>query len=253
MAWSPDGTELALGSVPVPWVVLTFSPNGSIDSTTYDLPGDNAYRLLGFAPDDAHLIGYESSGEADFWDKPAALDLARGTIAPIDVFPSGMQSNTTDRYSGVVWPLERIDTETGAVLARTGGAKGNPEWVVRRGTDEQPLGMDPDRQAVWGTGSHVVSAGATSSTPLVFGFWNDVIGGTSQPVTVMPEAAYPALQGVRGGYAFSLLRPQISTPVDLGWSEGLMVDVHSGRTAVVVSPGYNTLGGLNYAGWITSR
>ena len=57
MAWSSDGTELALGSIPSPWTVVILTANGHADATTYDVPGPHAYALIGFAPDNARLIG----------------------------------------------------------------------------------------------------------------------------------------------------------------------------------------------------
>ncbi len=84
LAWSIDGTMLALGAIPAPWTVVTFGPSGTVDAATYNLTADGAYRLLAFSADNARLIGYETSGEAEFWDKPVALDLAHGTVAPLE-------------------------------------------------------------------------------------------------------------------------------------------------------------------------
>ena len=142
LAWSIDGTMLALGAIPAPWTVVTFSPNGAADAATYNLTADGAYRLLAFSADDARLIGYETSGEAEFWDKPVALDLARGTVAPLETWPAGMDTNATG-------PVEQINPDGGSVLAQPGRAKGTSDWVIRSPSGDQPLNLDPGAQVQW--------------------------------------------------------------------------------------------------------
>ena len=71
--------------------------------------GPGAYRIVGFAPDGAHLIGYDSSGEAGFADSIVSLDLAQRAVVltPLTAFPARMASNgTTSRL------LDRINDAT---------------------------------------------------------------------------------------------------------------------------------------------
>jgi hypothetical protein len=139
------------------------------------------------------------------------------------------------------------------VLARIGAATGPFEWVLRHGTAHQSLGTDHANQLVWGDSSHIVSVGPTSlAPPEPVGIWRDTVGGALAPVLVLPEGASALeLHGVRNGLALLLLRPQISWPGgDPRWSEAVLVDLSSGRTGVVLTPGEQRLGGLHFAGWL---
>ncbi len=152
MAWAPDSSKLALGAVPLPWTVLTFNSSGTVATKTYQLSTDAAYRMIGFTADATAIVGYESSGEAEFWDKPVSLDLATGKITSLDAFPGGLQSNTSNPGQGT-YPLDRINETNGNVLAISGGAKGPATWVVKSGSSEEPVGVDSTDELAW-SGRH---------------------------------------------------------------------------------------------------
>ena len=79
MAWSPDGTALAIGSLPIPWTVMQFGDTTSRPSrrSPRKLDDQDGYALLGFSEDANTLYGYGTGGEAEYWEK-----LSRWTAQP---------------------------------------------------------------------------------------------------------------------------------------------------------------------------
>jgi hypothetical protein len=163
MAWSPDSTKLAIETVPNPWTVVTLRAGGSA-AVRYDLGTDAAYRLIGFTRDGAHLVGYQSDGEAGFADHPVSLDVTPPGAAParLDAFPAGMASNaTTTRI------LDRINDRTGDALTITSDAT-SPTWVVRHNGVDTPLGGFEPSDAAWADGATIVlEAGDSPPVPPV--------------------------------------------------------------------------------------
>jgi hypothetical protein len=269
LAWSPDGTELALSAIPSPWTVLVFSPNGQVDATTYDVSGANAYRVIGFAPDDAHLIGYETSGEAAFTDKPVSLDLAHGVVQfmPLDVFPAGMASNATTS-----WQLDRINPGNGDVLAIVGEAKGTPEWVLQRGSSRASFGLDLSVELVWADASTIAYVGAAppvahasaSATPgSGLGLWRTTGPGVQPhlvatfPGLIIPRGAGGTplgLIGARDGFALLYVgAPPCCVGTGNGYSKVMLVNVHTAASVVGVVPAGAPAGTtFLFAGWISA-
>ena len=237
LAWSIDGTMLALGAIPAPWTVVTFGPNGTADAATYNLTADGAYRLLAFSADDARLVGYETSGEAAFWDKPVALDLADGTVAPLETWPAGMDTNATG-------PVQQINPDGGSVIAQPGRAKGTPDRVIRSASGDQPLNLDPGAQVQWSSADAidwVVMNGPPQTghsprprrrprsgrvllpTPPAARTW---------PLLPRGPGDYGTLVSSHGAVAVVALRVQATYPGgDPGWRDFTAVDLrHAGRS-----------------------
>jgi hypothetical protein len=254
LAWSTDGTMLALGASPAPWTVVTFSPNGTADAATYNLTADGAYRLLAFSADDARLVGYETSGEAEFWDKPVALDLARGTVAPLETWPAGMDTNATG-------PVQQINPDGGSVLAQPGRAKGTYDWVIRSGSGDQPLNLDPGAQVQWSNADTIAwinssQVPAGNSGVALPDVWTrpaaDTAGGSLVASLVMERGDGVWLVSSHAGVAVVSSRVMATYPGgDPGWRDFTAVDLGSGAVAKVASPGGGPLGtGLWFAGWV---
>jgi hypothetical protein len=270
LVWARDGSELALGAVPGPWTVLIFSPNGQVDAITYNVSGGNAYRLLGFAPDGAHLIGYETSGEAAFTNKPVSLDLAHGTIAftPIDQFPAGMQSNGT-----TAWMLNRINPATGDVLVIANDAKGPADWVLRSNGKEDSFGLNLGWDLTWADASTVAILGAarpsvphptgsaTGTTDYLALFTTTGPGTAPKLLIAFPGLMVPSGAGgspaglisARDGFALLYVgAPPCCVGTGLnGSSQLLLIDVHSQHSVNSELPaGAPADLQLLFAGWI---
>ena len=252
MAWAPDSSRLALAAVPLPWTVLTFSASGTITTKTYQLSTDAAYRLIGFNAKATAIIGYESSGEAEFWDKPVSLDLATGTITSIDAFPGGMQSNASNPGQGT-YPLDRINETNGDVLAVSGGAQGPANWVVKSGSNEQPVGVDSTDELAWSGDKIIDSAAVPGPTASSAGGWAVSAVEPGSPATLTPIVQFapgPYTSGLassRDGFVLMGLLQLRGWPPIPGWSEAVLVDVSSGNTGVGLRSGF---GDLWFAGWL---
>jgi hypothetical protein len=262
---------LALGAVPSPWTVAIFSPNGQVDATTYDVSGANAYRLLGFGPDGAHLIGYETSGEAGFTDKPVSLDLAHGAVVltPLDGFPAGLQSN------GTTSPLlGRINPVTGDALTIANDAKGPADWVLRSHGADRSFGFGPPGDLTWADGSTVaiVACCESPSVPIATSATANPGPYLGLSITSSPGVrgrllvAYPGVVDASGSTAspvglisardgFILVYtggpPCCVGANRSGPSDVLLVDVHNQHSAGPDRPGdVPARLGLWFAGWI---
>jgi hypothetical protein len=98
-------------------------------------PGESAYGLIGFSADGSRLYGWETGGEAEWWQRPVAVDLASGVLSTLPGFPT--DTLTGIGSSNATFPLERIAGGSGAALGQPLMAKGDPEWAAER----EPRGL----------------------------------------------------------------------------------------------------------------
>jgi hypothetical protein len=251
MAWSPDGTALAIGSLPSPWTVVQLSETGAEpDVTTYELPMDDGYQLLGFSLDGNRLYGFGTGGEAEFWQKPAMLERARGLLGPIEAFPSGPTGLSTANATGPVGQFDAL----GRVLAIAGAPKGEPQWVLRTGAEETPLEVSPDAKLTW-TGAEPGTAIAFQQRPdgvSLMRFDPPVMDVVDRPSTLLPSGDYRAdLIGARGGFALLTLAPSGDETLA---REALLVELATGRIAVGLAPeAAGDEAGFTFAGWLGQR
>jgi hypothetical protein len=125
LAWSGDGSQLAIAFAPEPWLVVK-AGGGSPTAREYTLPAGSALKLVGFSADGRSLLGYEGTGEAAPWEQPMAVDLVSGDVSRLQAFPAIAASNTT-----TVAP--RVDPVTGRVLDSGGLAGTEPDWAMYTG------------------------------------------------------------------------------------------------------------------------
>ena len=125
LAWSGDGSQLAIAFVPEPWLVVK-AGGGSPSAHEYTLPTGSALKLVGFSADGRSLLGYEGTGEAAAWEQPMAVDVESGEVSRLASFPALAASNTT-----TVAP--RVDPLTGRVLDSGGLAGTDPNWGMYTG------------------------------------------------------------------------------------------------------------------------
>jgi hypothetical protein len=211
-------------------------------------------------------VGYETTGEAEFWENPVAMDLAGGAISRLDAWPAGM---TAGNSTG---PLDRIDPAGGAVLAETGLAKGTPAWVIRRMGGDDALDIDPGATLAWATGQSIVVVAPNAigsslpmQSPVPAGDWTGVWtrpvtpGAGPTAVVAVPNrtqsgaAAEIRLQSTNGAFALLLRRPPTagSPTADPGWAEALLVDLSDGAIVVAVPPAISEIHpGMTFAGWV---
>jgi hypothetical protein len=125
LAWSGDGSQLAIAFAPEPWLVVK-AAGQSASARNYPLPAGSALKLVGFSADGQSLLGYEGTGEAAPWEQPMSVDLASGEISRLQAFPPIAASNST-----TVSP--RVDPLSGRVLDPGGLAGTDPNWGMYSG------------------------------------------------------------------------------------------------------------------------
>lgn len=249
MAWSPDGTALAIGSLPSPWTVVQLGESGGEpDVTTYELPMDDGYQLLGFSVDGNRLYGFGTGGEAEFWQKPVMLERSRGLLTPIDAFPAGPAGLSNANATG---PIGQFDAD-GRVVAIAGAPKGEPHWVIRAGDVETPVAVDPGVTLAWGTSGDVVGLAAVNGGGFTLDALDPLTGeARATPAVALPGGRYRAdLLGVRDGVALVTLG---SAGDESPAREVLMVELSTGHIAVGLPP--EAAGGaeFTFAGWLGRR
>ena len=239
MAWSPDGTALAIGSLPIPWTVVQFGDTtiaAEPDVTTYQLDDQDGYALLGFSEDANTLYGYGTGGEAEYWEKLVALDRATGRLTQIDSIPPGA---TALSWANSTAPVDRFHPD-GSIITRPGGARGDPTWALRTpGVGDVPIAVDPETVLTWGPDRQLVGLGtgfvADDGRPSLR---LDLIDPTSGVAAALPQYAFPAgdycadLRGARDGHALVLLAPSPSFTA----KEAVVIELATGRAAVGLPP-----------------
>jgi hypothetical protein len=245
MAWSPDGSALAIGSLPVPWTVVQLSETGAQpDVTTYELDDQDGYALLGFSEDGNTLYGSGTGGEAEYWQKLVSVNRATGRLAPIDAIPPGP---TALSWADSTGPVDRFHPD-GSILIQPGLARGEPSWAARIPAGEDvPIAVDPSAQITWGPDRQVVSLG----TDLRLDVIDPATGeAAAAPGYAFPDGDYRAqLRGARDDFALVLLGPTPEGEV----KEAVIVELSSGRAAVGLPPADLGRGALGFAGWLGRR
>jgi hypothetical protein len=133
LAWSGEGSQLAIAFAPEPWLVVK-AAGQSTSARQIRLPAGSALKLVGFSADGQSLLGYEGTGEAAPWEQPMAVDLASGELARLAAFPAIAASNTT-----TVAP--RVDPITGRVLDPGGLAGSEANWGMYTGQRRVELNL----------------------------------------------------------------------------------------------------------------
>jgi hypothetical protein len=256
MAWSPDGTALAIGSLPVPWTLVQLSEGGAEpDVTTYELDDRDGYALLGFSEDANTVYGYGTGGEAEYWQKLVALNRATGRLASIDSIPPGPSALSWANSTALV---DRFHPD-GTIIVQPGLARNDPMWALRTpdGTDV-PVPVIKDAVLTWGPDRHLVSKGHnTQASPArdrpVFrvDLIEDPVTGAlaEQPGYDLPPGMYADLFGARDGYTLVLGRADEAGDA----KEAVVIELATGRAAVGLPPARLRSGELHVAGWLGRR
>jgi hypothetical protein len=257
MAWAPDSTSLAVGSLPVPWTVFHLDGVTVRTTSRWNLDDRDGYALLGWSQDGTKLYGYGTGGEAEFWQKPVVLDLASGDITHPATFPGGVAALA---HGSATAPVDAVRSD-GSVLAMAGSAKGDLHWVIRdsAGT-ETSLAIGNDAQVAWGSGQpDDATLMALSRVPV-----SDDHGlavrrldatGTELPGAVaLPDGAYNAvLVGVRGSTALVSLTPIAAQGDPQPVREAALVDTATGTIAVGLPPAAADGAGFTFGGWLPAQ
>jgi hypothetical protein len=244
MAWSPDGTALAIGSLPAPWTVVQLSETGAEpDVTTHELDNEDGYALLGFSEDANTLYGYGTGGEAEYWEKLVAVDRATGRLTHIEAIPSGPSALS---WANSTAPVDRFHPD-GSIIVQPGLARGEPSWAVRAGGEDIPIPVDASAQLTWGPARQVVTLG----TDLRLDVMDPATGvPATAPAYAFPDGDYrPDLRGARDGYTLVLLGPNPESEM----KEAVIVELRGGGAAVGLSPADLRSGALGFGGWLGRR
>jgi hypothetical protein len=144
LAWSADGSQLAVAFAPKLWLVVAFPAGSPPKASEYSELASVPLRLLGFSADGLSLLAYDGSGKAAPWERPYSIDLARRTATRLDRFPggaSGIAVSNTTTFSG------RVDTVTGRVLDSGDASAPQTNWTLRHGSDSIELGVPTSNAA----------------------------------------------------------------------------------------------------------
>jgi hypothetical protein len=273
LAWSADGSMLAIGQQPGMWRIVTFGAGvagGAPSIGSYDLGGADA--LLGFAASGKVLYGYGSTGDAEFWGAPITFTPGRGvcectgTVKTIARFsgrsdPLAVSNGTTPTTEiateGSNGVRPGIDPKTGRVLDR-GGASGTGDWEIRDGTTATKLGSSDIGSGgilglAWGLdGSIVVTSFGEADSPFRLQTVSPADPKTAiDPVFTLPAGTYwQKFDGARDGMALlGLGADRAHDFLYLGADELVAVDLLTAQ-AVVFVPAAPGLTGVQVAGWI---
>ena len=263
-AWAPDGRALAVESGS--WDLLTFDDRGGaivrhLDATT---PQENAYGLIGFSADGSRLYGWETGGEADWWQRPVAVDVSSGALTTLTGFPADALAGVG--ASNATFPLDRIAGGSGASLVQPLLAKGDPAWAAIRGGVPVPVATPAhpeDADPRWGPEGRVVvvSPRAAADPPEVAAGSVSIMSpgatGTSRDLYVFAPGAYDiATGGVSGSFVLCLAAAPHGAVGGsaLGYDEAVLIRIPDGATSVGVAPGRSADGaGVAFAGWLSGK
>ena len=268
LAWSADGTRLVIGAQPDTFKLLTFSGGATPTATIHTFPGA-AYRFLGFSDSGAILYGWDTNGEADWWQTPLQVTIGKDTVTPIVRFsgkgePIAVSNGTTptidiEPEEGTTTQVAGVDPKTYRVLD-TGDLSGQGDtWEVRDGngpTDGTKLqGLTTDISLAWGPdGSIVVADVSQTKNPATITTVAVAAPGTAlTPTFSVPAGTYWRLfEGSRGGFAALGLGARRSGDAPwIGADELVAVDLATARSAVLI-PDQPGLTGVHTAGWVTA-
>ncbi len=266
LAWSSDGRSLAIGTSP--WWVVHFDADGKATATTLDATtyGETGYGLIGFSADASRLYGYETLGEAEFWQKPVAVEVASGRLEEIDGFVVGAALGLAS--SNATFPLWRINATTGAALIQALTAKGDQGWSVDLRGERTSLDLpvtEGSWNVGWGVSGNVIAVsmpadprqpadGVSPAEVLVVHLGQ---ADAAAPVFVFPSGDYAAtLEDVAAGYVLlRLAAPPIwDSGTSRSFDEAVLVRTSDGATCVVAAPDAVEAGDFaeGFAGWVAA-
>jgi hypothetical protein len=260
LAWSADGSILAAGTDP--WTLIRFDGTGDAVASTLDgmRSNDTGYRLLGFSADGTHLYGYETQGEAEWWQRPVRVDASSGALETLTVFGGGADGLAV---SNATFPGDLVNPGDGRALAQPLVAKGDASWGTVGSAGTTLLGLPPAAPSGatprWGTGDTIVVAGlpdpgASPATGSVQRFSIDGTGRVGDPAWVLSTGTKAtSLVGVRGGFAL-VLESGVTDgrALDaLGFDEAVLVRLDDMVSVAIRGPGASSDGlGFHFAGWL---
>jgi hypothetical protein len=250
MAWSADGSAIALATTDGRWSVVRFAEDGGASVQALTLP-KVSYRLLGFDATGSRLYAVAAADPAGNIEGPTAVDLESGQATALDVWPAGIVPATTASVG-------RISPAGGLVLARSG-----QDWVQRSTTGETRLAVNSGAQVGWVGPRTIVSLtpapNADPSAPLgpAWLVETNEAGGIGQAGRVATLSLHRgddvALASTLGSLALVAGRVGATYPGgDPGWRDFTLVDTDTGAVAQGASPdAAGTLGaGLWFGGWV---
>ena len=261
-AWSPDGRRLAVESAS--WDLVSFDDAGRATSRRLDatIPAENAYGLIGFSGDGSRIFGWETGGEAEWWQRPVAVDVASGTLTTLAEFPADALAGVGS--SNATFPLERIAGGSGAALAQPLLAKGDLAWAAVRGSASVPIatwGSPADADPRWGPDGRAVvvarrAADDAASVPAArVSIAAPGATGTSRDLFTFGPGAYDvATGGVSGDFVLCLAAATHGAigGAALGYDEAVLIRIGDGATSVLAAPGRSAEdGGLTFGGWLS--
>ena len=281
-AWAPDGRSLAVESGS--WDLVTFDDGGGATSRRLDatIPGESGYALIGFSADGSRLYGWETGGEAEWWQRPVAVDVSSGALSTLTGFPADALAGVG--ASNATFPLDRIAGGSGAALVQPLLAKGDAAWAAIRGGMPVPIATSAhpeDADPRWGPDGRVVvvsrraAAGppevadprAAAGPPEVADPPEVAAGsvsivapgatGTSRDLFVFAPGAYDiATGGVSGDYVLCLAAAPHGAVGGsaLGYDEAVLIRISDGTTSVGLAPDRSADGaGVTFAGWLSGQ
>ena len=266
LVWSADGTMLVVGSQPATWKIVSFGSGTAAPRVKTRTFAGVAYRVLGFSKSGDILYGWDTTGEAEWWQTPFQVPTFTGPPTTITRFsgktePIAVANGTTP--TSEVTPADDssllqpgVDPKSYRVLER-GGATGSGSWEIRDGAAATPLDFKtlPLPSVAWGPDGAIAAVFANTpdralSLQTVSESDPDTATG---PRFMVPQGSYwQQFDGVRGSIGLlGLAAKRSGDAAFLGADELVAVDLTTSSSAVYV-PTSAGLTGLHVAGWITA-
>jgi hypothetical protein len=267
LAWSGDGHMLVIGSQPATWTVVSFATATTTPKTIGRTFPGAAYRVLGFSQSGEILYGWETTGEAEWWQTPFQVPTGGGSPTSITRFsgkiePLAVANGTTP--TSEVTPVDDssllqpgVDPVSYRVLDR-GGASGSGSWEIRDGTAVTPLDFKtlPLPSVAWGPNGTIAAVFANTpdrALSLQTVSESDPDTATGPRFMVDKGTYWQQFDGVRGSIGLlGLAAARSGDAAFLGADELVAVDLATAASAVYV-PSAPGLTGLHVAGWITKH
>lgn len=268
LAWSANGARLVVGAVPDTFTLVMFT-GATATAAPQQFPGA-AYRFLGFSDSGDILYGWDTNGEADWWQTPFQVPAKGGKVTTITTFgggkkePIAVANGTTPTTNvapepGSTTQAAGVDPLTYRVLD-TGDLSGQGDtWEVRAANGPkdgtQLRGLTTDKALAWGPGGSIVVAEmADAKAPATITTVTDKAPGTPLTPTFSVAAGtyWRLFEGSRNGFALlGLGAKRTQDDPSIGADELVAVDLATANSAVFVPPDPG-LTGLHTAGWITA-
>ncbi len=185
LAWSSDGTKLAIAYPDQPWAVVFMVKDhipvqfaqsersvleyGWLFRQRLEGATEAGLRLLGFSASGDQLLAWDARDGRAPWERPFSIelisgpsfsewiDLTSGSLVPLERFPGAAEGLAVSNTTGPAW---LVDPTSGRVLDDSSGGS----WAVHAAPNPDQLGVSVSSAAAWTASGSIVTLTADAST-----------------------------------------------------------------------------------------